>query len=84
MTSALTGDIFGFSGSIFGLIFLAHHQTGAALGSLFGGYLFELSGGYGASFSVASGLLLGAAALSLTIRGPARPAARLLPVAGGR
>jgi MFS family permease len=68
MSSALTGDIFGrFSvGSIFGVIFLVH-QTGAALGSWLGGALFELGGGYGAAFTVAAVLLLGAAVVSLTI-----------------
>src|SRR5262245_15575614 len=45
MTSALTGDIFGrFSvGSIFGLLFLSH-QTGGALGSWLGGFLFDVTG----------------------------------------
>ena len=54
MTSALTADIFGrFSvGSIFGLIFLVH-QMGAALGSWLGGFLFDVSGGYGIAFAVA-------------------------------
>ena len=92
MTSALTGDIFGrFSvGSIFGLIFLSH-QAGAALGSWLGGALFDLTGGYGAAFSVAGALLLIAAGLSTTIDEAARPVGRLAalpgrphPVAGGR
>ena len=94
MTSALTGDIFGrYSvGSIFGLIFLSH-QTGAALGSWLGGTLFDLTGGYGAAFSVAGALLLIAAGLSITINEAARPAGRAMtlpgrrephPVAGGR
>ncbi|HWO05180.1 MAG TPA: MFS transporter, partial [Methylomirabilota bacterium] len=94
MTSALTGDIFGrYSvGSIFGLIFLSH-QTGAALGSWLGGTLFDLTGGYGAVFSVAGALLLIAAGLSITINEAARPAGRAMtlpgrrephPVAGGR
>lgn len=94
MTSALTGDIFGrYSvGSIFGLIFL-FHQTGAALGSWLGGTLFDLTGGYGAAFSVAGALLLIAAGLSITINEAARPAGRAMtlpgrrephPVAGGR
>jgi len=92
MTSALTGDIFGrFSvGSIFGLIFLSH-QTGAALGSWLGGALFDLTGGYGAAFSVAGALLLIAAGLSVTIDETARPVGRVValrgrphPVAGGR
>ena len=34
-------------------------KPGAASGSLFGGYLFELRGGSGASFSVSSGLRRG-------------------------
>jgi MFS family permease len=68
MTAALTGDLFGrFSvGSIMGMIFLSH-QTGAALGSWLGGFLFDLSGGYGLAFAVASSLLLVGAALSITI-----------------
>ncbi|MEX2220996.1 MAG: MFS transporter [Candidatus Rokuibacteriota bacterium] len=92
MTSALTGDIFGrFSvGSIFGLIFLSH-QTGSSLGSWLGGFLFDVTGGYGAAFSVVGALLLIAAALSLSIDEAARPACRAVPmpprpypVAGGR
>jgi MFS family permease len=92
MTSALTGDIFGrFSvGSIFGLIFLAH-QMGAALGSWLGGFLFDVTGGYGAAFGLAATVLLLAAILSLAIDAAARPARRALampprphPVAGGR
>jgi MFS family permease len=91
MTSALTGDIFGrFSvGSIFGLMFLSH-QVGAALGSWLGGALFDLTGGYGAAFSVAGALLLIAAGLSLAIDETARPLGRVItvparphPVAGG-
>lgn len=68
MTAALTGDIFGrFSmGSIFGLIFLVH-QAGASLGSWLGGFLFDLTGGYGAAFAVACGLLLLGSGLSLSI-----------------
>jgi MFS family permease len=87
MTSALTGDIFGrFSvGSIFGLIFLSH-QAGAALGSWLAGFLFDVTGGYGAAFAVACGLLLVGTGLSLTIDTAPHPAARgaLQPVAGGR
>lgn len=90
MTSALTGDIFGrFSvGSIFGLIFLAH-QAGASLGSWLAGFLFDLTGGYGAAFAAACTLLLVAAGLSLTINEAGRPACRtelhpVQPLAGGR
>ena len=91
MTSALTGDIFGrFSvGSIFGLIFLSH-QTGSSLGTWLGGFLFDVTGSYGAAFGVAGALLLIAAILSLSIDEKARPACRAvpipsrpLPVAGG-
>ena len=59
MTSALTADIFGrlSVGSIFGTIFVVH-QGGAALGSWLGGLLFELTGGYGAAFTIASVQLL--------------------------
>lgn len=85
MTSALTGDIFGrFSvGSIFGLIFLVH-QAGASLGSWLAGFLFDLTGGYGAAFTVACGLLLLGSVLSLTIDERfQRPAAEPV-LAGGR
>jgi len=81
MTSALTGDIFGrYSvGSIFGLIFLSH-QTGSSLGSWLGGFLFDVTGGYGAAFAVAGALLLIAAILSLSINERARPASRAVPI----
>lgn len=81
MTSALTGDIFGrYSvGSIFGLIFLSH-QTGSSLGSWLGGFLFDVTGGYGAAFGVAGALLLIAAILSLSINERARPASRAVPI----
>jgi predicted MFS family arabinose efflux permease len=85
MTSALTADIFGrFSvGSVFGTIFVVH-QGGAALGSWLGGLLFELTGGYGTAFAVASAQLLVAALVSLTIDEALRCAPRLRPVTGGR
>lgn len=81
MTSALTGDIFGrYSvGSLFGLIFLSH-QVGSSLGSWLGGFLFDVTGGYGAAFGVAGGLLLVAAILSLSINEHARPASRGVPI----
>jgi MFS family permease len=84
MTSALTADIFGrFSvGSVFGTIFVVH-QGGAALGSWLGGLLFELTGGYGAAFAIASGQLLLAAAVSLTIDEGVRCVPRLRPAEGG-
>ena len=68
MTSALTADIFGrFSvASVFGTIFLVH-QAGAAAGSWLGGFLFELTGGYGVAFAVASAQLVVAAFVSLAI-----------------
>jgi MFS family permease len=86
MSAALSGDIFGrFSvGTIFGVIFLSH-QAGAALGSWLAGFLFDLSGGYGAVFALACGLLLLGATLSLTIDERFRRAApELAPVAAGR
>jgi MFS family permease len=81
MTSALTADIFGrFSvGSVFGTIFVVH-QVGAALGSWLGGLLFELTGGYGAAFSIACAQLLVAAVVSLTIDEAARRAPGLQPL----
>jgi MFS family permease len=85
MTSALTADFFGrFSvGSVFGTIFLVH-QTGAAVGSWLGGFLFEATGGYGAAFTVACVQLVVAAFLSLAIDERGRCVPRLAPVAGGR
>jgi predicted MFS family arabinose efflux permease len=85
MTSALTADIFGrlSVGSIFGSIFVVH-QGGAALGSWLGGLLFELTGGYGAAFTVACVQLLAAAALSLAIHEEARAVPRLRAVTGER
>ena len=81
MTSALTGDIFGrYSvGSLFGLIFLSH-QMGSSLGSWLGGFLFDVTGGYGAAFGVAGAMLLTAAILSLSIDERARPACRAVPI----
>ena len=78
--SALTADIYGrFSvGSIFGTMFLLH-QVGAALGSWLGGALFELTGGYGAAFTLCCAQLAVASLLSLTI--DARPCARRLAIA---
>src|SRR5207237_5233263 len=66
MTSALTADIYGrFSvSSVFGLIFLVH-QTGSALGSWLAGSLFETTGGYGAAYVLACGLLVAAAIVAL-------------------
>ena len=87
MSSAMTADIFGrFSvGSIFGWIFLSH-QVGAALGSWLGGFLFDLTGGYGMAFGSACALLLVAAGLAATIQESRRPVATLQAqlVAGGQ
>lgn len=85
LSSALTADIFGrFSvGSIYGTVFIIH-QTGSALGSWLGGFLFEITGGYGAAFLAAGTLLTVAAAVSLSIDVRPRTAAALAPVAGGR
>jgi predicted MFS family arabinose efflux permease len=85
MTSALTANIFGrYSvGSVFGTMFLVH-QTGAALGSWLGGFLFELTGGYGAVFAVGGAILAAACLVSLTIDEGARALPALSLVAGGR
>jgi MFS family permease len=85
LSSAITADIFGrFSvGSIFGTVFIIH-QTGSALGSWLGGFLFELTGGYGTAFLTAGALLATAAAVSLTIDVRPRTLPALAPVAGGR
>jgi MFS family permease len=85
MTSALTADIFGrFSvGSIFGTIFVVH-QSGAALGSWLGGFLFEMTGGYGAAFALASVQLLVAAVVSLMLDETACSAGRLHPAPAER
>lgn len=83
MSSALTADIFGrFSvGSVFGAIFLVH-QTGGAAGSWLGGFLFELTGGYGAAFTVASVQLLAGVFLSIALDERARCVPRLAPATG--
>jgi MFS family permease len=85
MTSALTADIFGrFSvGSIFGSIFLVH-QAGAAAGSWLGGFLFELTGGYGAAFTWACVQLLVGALISMAIDERARCVPLLQPVTDSR
>jgi len=72
-------------GSIFGPIFLAH-QAGGSLGSWLAGYLFDVTGGYGAAFAGACTLLLlVAAGLSATINTAEGPVARAWqPVAGGK
>src|SRR5262245_5150840 len=73
MTSALTADIYGRHSvaGILGFIFLVH-QTGAAMGSWLAGVLFDATGGYGAAFAMADGVLIGAALLSLRIDNGAR------------
>ncbi|HEV8531923.1 MAG TPA: MFS transporter [Methylomirabilota bacterium] len=73
MTSALTADIYGrFSvSSVFGLIFLVH-QTGSALGSWLAGAVFETTGGYGAAYALACGLLVAASVVALKIDKGAR------------
>jgi MFS family permease len=83
MSSALTADIFGrFSmGSVFGTIFLVH-QTGAALGSWLAGFMFESTGGYGAAFGLATGLLVCASLISLRLDERPRTVPALSPVAG--
>jgi MFS family permease len=83
MVSALTAEIFGrFSvGSIFGTIFLVH-QLGAAAGAWLGGYLFEMTGGYGAAFAWASIQLVAGALISLAIDENARCGAAALGGAG--
>ena len=85
MTSALTANIFGrYSvGSVFGTMFLVH-QTGAAVGSWLGGFLFELTGGYGAAFAGGGAILAAACLVSLTIDERSRALPTLSPVAGGR
>ena len=85
MTSALTADLYGrlSVGSIFGSIFVVH-QGGAALGSWLGGLLFELTGGYGTAFTIASVQLLAAAAISLAIQEGTRCVPTLRTVAGER
>ncbi len=60
------------------------HQCGAALGSWLGGALFELTGGYGAAFAIASIQLVAAAAVSLAIDEGARCSPRLRAVVAQR
>jgi MFS family permease len=83
MSSALTADIFGrFSmGSVFGTMFLSH-QTGAALGSWLAGFMFESTGGYGAAFALAIGMLVCASLVSLRLDDRPRTVPALSPVAG--
>jgi MFS family permease len=80
MTSALTADIWGrFSVSpVLGVIFLGH-QTGAAIGSLLAGVLFETTGGYGAAFALACVFLSAAAVVALRIDTGARRVWRIAP-----
>ena len=73
------GIRFTMTGDIFGLIFLSH-QTGSSLGTWLGGFLFDVTGSYGAAFGVAGALLLIAAILSLSIDEKARPACRAVPI----
>lgn len=83
MSSAITADIFGrFSvGSVFGSMFLSH-QTGAALGSWWAGFMFEATGGYGAAFAVSISLLVIASLVSLRLDERPRTMPTLSPVAG--
>ena len=85
MTSALTADIFGrFSvGSIFGTIFVVH-QSGAALGSWLGGFLFEMTGGYSAAFALASVQLLVATVVILMLDETACSVGQLRPAPAER
>lgn len=82
-TSALTASIYGRHsvGPVFGTMFLIH-QTGAALGSWLGGYLFERTGGYGAAFTISAVILVASAAVTLLIDERPGAAIRLAPVAG--
>ena len=74
-TSALTADIYGRKSvaSIFGWIFLTH-QIGAAIGSLVGGVIYEVTGNYGPAFLSGALLCFAASAMVLAIRGAPRPA----------
>ena len=65
--------------------FLDPAVGGAALDSWLSGFPFDVSGGYGFAFTIACGLLLVGAGLSLSIDVNERPVRReLQPVAGGR
>lgn len=85
MTSALTADIWGrFSvGSVFGVVFLVH-QVGAAIGSLLGGALFEVTGGYGAAFTTACIFLAIAAVVAWHVDGGSRRVWRAAPAPAAR
>ena len=85
MTSALTADIWGrFSvGSVFGVIFLVH-QVGSAIGSLLGGIMFEVTGGYGAAFALACVFLSGAALVAMRIDTGERRVWRTAPAPASR
>ena len=85
MTSALTADIWGrFSvGSVFGVIFLVH-QVGAAIGSLLGGAMFEVTGGYGAAFAAACTVLAIASLVAWRVDSGKRRVWRTVPATATR
>ena len=85
MTSALTADIWGrFSvGSVFGVIFLVH-QVGAAIGSLLGGAMFEVTGGYGAAFAAACTVLAIASFVAWRVDSGTRRVWRAIPATASR
>jgi hypothetical protein len=84
VTIALAVMVFlSTGGSVFGTIFVVH-QGGAALSPWLGGLLFELTGGYGAVFAIASVQLLIAAIVSLTTDEAACGVARLRAAAAER
>jgi predicted MFS family arabinose efflux permease len=60
------------------------HQSGAALGTWLGGFLFEMTGGYGAAFALASVQLLVATVVSLMLDETACDAGRLRPATAER
>ena len=85
MTSALTADIWGrFSvGPVFGVIFLVH-QVGAAIGSLLGGTMFEVTGGYGAAFAAACTVLAIASFVAWRVDSGTRRVWRTVPATATR
>jgi len=69
LTSGLVAHLYGprFVATLFGVVMMSH-QVGAFFGAWVGGYLFDLMGDYGGSWSLAIALGVFAAMIHLPIR----------------